>query len=199
LTVAGGPIPAAELLDVGADRAKWRAWLRRNHAKRSHVWLVYWRKASGKPRIAYNAAVEEALCYGWVDSQQKGVDADRLAQRFTPRRPGSALSEMNRQRIRKLVAGRKMTQAGLAAVAGSFDPAQAEAPLKLAPDVRRALRADPDAWRNFQALPEAYKRIRIAYIEAGRRHGPEQAAKRLRNFVAKTAKGQRIGFVREFR
>src|SRR5205823_14606788 len=103
---AGAPISAADLLDVGAGRAKWRAWLRRNHSKSKGTWLVYYRKASGKPRIAYNAAVEEALCYGWIDSQQKGVDAERLAQRFTPRRPGSALSEMNRQRVRRLVAQR---------------------------------------------------------------------------------------------
>jgi uncharacterized protein YdeI (YjbR/CyaY-like superfamily) len=199
--VAGArtPIPARDLLDVGADRAKWRAWLRRNHRARTHVWLVYPRQASGRPRISYNDAVEEALCFGWVDSQQKGVDAARLAQRFTPRRPGSVLSEMNKQRVRKLVAQRRMAKAGLEAIAGVFDPDAPEPPLRLAPDVRRALRADPAAWRNFQALPEGYARIRVAYVEAGRRHGPEQFAKRLRNLVAKTAAGKRFGFVKEMR
>jgi uncharacterized protein YdeI (YjbR/CyaY-like superfamily) len=191
--VPGAPIAAADLLDVGADRRQWRAWLRRNHAKRTEVWLVYWRAASGRPRIAYSAAVEEALCYGWIDSQQKGLDADRVAQRFSPRRPGSALSEMNRQRVRRLLAQRRMTKAGLAAIAGSFDPQGKEAPLRLPPDVRAALRAEPAAWRNFQAAPESYRRLRIAYIEAGRRHGPEQVAKRIRNLVAKSAAGKRFG------
>ncbi|HUR63449.1 MAG TPA: YdeI/OmpD-associated family protein [Candidatus Thermoplasmatota archaeon] len=192
-------IPAADLLDVGADRRKWRAWLRRNHAKRTQVWLVYWRAASGRPRIAYNAAVEEALCYGWIDSQQKGVDEDRVAQRFTPRRPGSGLSEMNRQRVRNLVASGKMTKAGLEAIAGSFDPGKPEPPVPMAADVRAALRAAPAAWRNFQAFPAGYRRLRLAYVEAGRRHGPEQVAKRIRNLVAKSAAGKRFGAVKEMR
>ncbi|MCA1818984.1 MAG: YdeI family protein [Thermoplasmatota archaeon] len=185
------------LLDVGADRRKWRAWLRRNHATASHVWLVYWRKSSGRVRITYDDAVEEALCFGWIDSQQKAVDEERFAQRFTPRRPGRPLSEMNRQRMRKLVANRKMTKAGIAAVGGVFDPAQAEKPLELQADVARALRANEAAWRIFGTLPESYKRIRIAYIESGRRHGPAEFAKRLRNFVHKTAQGKRFGYVRE--
>jgi uncharacterized protein YdeI (YjbR/CyaY-like superfamily) len=182
-----------ELLDVGADRRTWRAWLRRNHAKKTEVWLVYWRAASGKPRIPYAAAVEEALCYGWIDSQQKGLDPDRLGQRFTPRRPGSALSELNRQRVRRLVAQRKMTKAGLAAIAAVFDPAQKDPPLRLPPDLRKALRAEPAAWKNFQAFPAAYRRARIAYVEAGRRHGADQVAKRIRNLVAKSAAGKRFG------
>ncbi|MEA3144367.1 MAG: hypothetical protein QOG31_1691 [Thermoplasmata archaeon] len=192
-------IPAADLLDVGTDRRKWRSWLRRNHAKRTQVWLVYWRAASGRPRISYNAAVEEALCYGWIDSQQKGVDEDRVAQRFSPRRPGSGLSEMNRQRVLKLVASRRMTKAGLEAIAGSFDPEKPEPPVTMAADVRKALRAEPAAWRNFQAFPEGYRRLRLAYVEAGRRHGPEQVAKRIRNLVAKSAAGKRFGAVKEMR
>jgi uncharacterized protein YdeI (YjbR/CyaY-like superfamily) len=182
---------------VGADRRKWRAWLRAHHATEREVWLVYPRKASGRPRIAYNDAVEEALCFGWIDSQQKGVDAERLAQRFTPRRPGRPLSEMNRQRVRKLVARRRMAKAGLAVLEGVFDPAEPEPPLRVPPDLRKALRADADAWRNFQRLPEGYKRIRIGYIEAGRRHGRAETAKRIRHFVAMTATGKRFGYVRQ--
>jgi uncharacterized protein YdeI (YjbR/CyaY-like superfamily) len=92
-------------MDIGktlyvTDRKDWRDWLARNHMTESEIWLVYYRKLTGKPRIPYNDAVEEALCYGWIDSQQKGIDEERFAQRFSPRRPKSALSEMNRERIR---------------------------------------------------------------------------------------------------
>ena len=175
-------------------RAKWRAWLKRNHAKQDEIWLVYARKHTGKPRISYNDAVEEALCFGWIDSIQRGVDDDHFAQRFSPRRPGSPWSEMNRQRVKKLVAGGLMTDAGMAVIGDALETR----PLELAKDVERALRKDPDAWRNFRAFPEDYRRLRIAYIEGARKR-PEEFDKRLRNFVAKTAKNQRIGAVREFR
>ena len=190
---AAGGIPAGDLLDVGADRAKWRAWLRRNHAKRDHVWLVAWRASSGRPRIPYAAAVEEALCYGWIDSQQKTVDADRVAQRYTPRRPGSGVSETNKVRVRRLLASGRMTRAGLAALAGVFDPGAKPTAVRLPPDVRQALKADAAAWRNYAQLPDDYKRIRLAYIESGRRHGADHVARRIANFVAKTAAGKRIG------
>jgi uncharacterized protein YdeI (YjbR/CyaY-like superfamily) len=175
-------------------RATWRSWLRRNHSKKDGIWLVYARKHTGEPRISYNEAVEEALCFGWIDSIQRGVDDDHFAQRFSPRRPGSPWSEMNRQRLRKLVAEGLMTPAGMAVVGDALD----ERPLELARDVERALREDPDAWRNYRAFPDDYRRLRIAYIEAARKR-PDEFAKRLRNFVAKTSKGQRIGYVKEFR
>jgi uncharacterized protein YdeI (YjbR/CyaY-like superfamily) len=175
-------------------RAKWRSWLRRNHAEKDEIWLVYARKHTGEPRISYNDAVEEALCFGWIDSIQRAVDDDHFAQRFSPRRPGSPWSEMNRQRLKRLVAAKRMTPAGMAVVGDALE----EEPFVLAKDVERALREDPDAWRNFQAFPEDYRRLRIAYIEGARKR-PDEFRKRLRNFVARTAKGQRIGYVKEFR
>src|SRR4051794_10907950 len=103
-------------------RAAWRRWLSSHHNKQDEVWLVYARKETGKPRITYNDAVEVALCYGWIDSNQKGIDAESFAQRFSRRKPKSALSEMNKQRIRSLIASGEMTQAGLDATAAVFDP-----------------------------------------------------------------------------
>ena len=102
------------------DRSQWRKWLIKNHNKEKEIWLIYYRKASGKPRIPYNDAVEEALCYGWIDSTVKGMDEERFAQRFTPRRSTSVLSEMNRERIRRLIKGKKMTSFGLKAVSHVF-------------------------------------------------------------------------------
>src|SRR5919106_655260 len=107
-----------------ADRREWRRWLRQNHRNEPEIWLVYYRKDSGKPRISYNDAVEEALCFGWIDSVLRKIDDERFAQRFSPRRPTSALSQMNRERIRKLIGQKKMTKAGLDAIAHAFDPAE---------------------------------------------------------------------------
>src|SRR4030043_1595586 len=98
------------------DRRSWRTWLARNHDKEKEIWLIYYRKETGKPRIPYNDAVEEALCYGWIDSTVKNIDTERFAQRFSPRKKSSSLSQANKERIIRLIATKKMTPAGLAAV-----------------------------------------------------------------------------------
>ena len=86
------------------EREAWREWLAAHHAAEAEIWLVYYRKGSGRPSLAYNDAVEEALCFGWIDSIVKKHGPESRAQRFTPRRRGSALSEMNKARVRRLVA-----------------------------------------------------------------------------------------------
>jgi len=103
------------------NRNDWRAWLAKNHNNKKEVWLIYYRKSSGKLRIPYNDAVEEALCYGWIDSIVKNIDNKRFAQRFTPRRPKSILSELNRERIHRLIAKKRMTSKGLNAVSHTFN------------------------------------------------------------------------------
>ena len=85
-------------------RAAWRAWLKKNYKTKKEIWLIYYRKSSGKPRIPYNDAVEEALCFGWIDSNVKTLDEERFAQRFSPRKPKAAYSPANRERLRKLIA-----------------------------------------------------------------------------------------------
>lgn len=183
-----------------STRAAWRSWLSKHHATDKEIWLVYYRKAAGRPRIAYNDAVEEALCYGWIDSTVKNLDAARFAQRFSPRRPGSRLSEMNKERIRRLLVRRKMTAAGLAAVRHVFDPVARQrrgrgaSGARIAPDVARALRADAATWRNFRGFPDSYKRVRIGWIE-GARDRRAEFTKRLRYFVSMTARNKRFGMV----
>jgi uncharacterized protein YdeI (YjbR/CyaY-like superfamily) len=179
-----------ETLDV-RTRAAWRAWLRRNHARRKEIWLVLHAKASERPSIAYNDAVDEALCFGWIDSIVKKVGPESRAQRFTPRRTGSPVSEMNKARARRLVRERRMTSAGRAALGSALRRER----LVVAPDVRRALRAEPAAWARFKRLPPAYKRIRLGFIE-GARGRPAILATRLRYFVRMTAEGKRYGMVR---
>src|SRR5512134_2175288 len=90
------------------DRKAWRAWLRKHYKTEKDIWVVYYRKATGKPRIEYNDAVEEALCFGWVDSTQKTIDEKRTAQRFSPRKPKSPYSPANKERLRKLVRQRRV-------------------------------------------------------------------------------------------
>jgi uncharacterized protein YdeI (YjbR/CyaY-like superfamily) len=179
-----------ETLDV-RTRAAWRSWLRRNHARKKEIWLVYHARAGGRPSLAYNDAVDEALCFGWIDSTVKKIDAHSRAQRFTPRRKGSPVSEMNKARARRLVREGRMTSAGHAALGSALR----REPLVVAPDVRRALRAEPGAWARFEKLPVAYKRIRLGFIE-GARGRPAIFATRLRYFVHMTAQGKRYGMVR---
>ena len=154
---------------------------------------MYYRKASGKPRISYNDAVEEALAFGWIDSQQKGIDAERFAQRFSPRRPGSPWSEMNKARLRKLLAAGKMARAGLAAAQNAGLGRRFVVPR----DIALAIRADPAAARAFRTLPREYVRIRVGFIDAARGR-PAEFRKRLRHFITMTGKGKTFGYVKEF-
>jgi uncharacterized protein YdeI (YjbR/CyaY-like superfamily) len=177
-----------------STRGAWRAWLARNHKSAAEVWLVYPKKASGKKRIPYHDAVEEALCYGWIDSTVRSRDSLSYMQRFSPRRKGSTLSEMNRQRVRSLIKRGKMSKAGLAALPQASKPQgrfQVPAPLL------KALKANKEAWRQYQKLPLAYRRIRIAYIESQKRHSQEAYRKALAHFIARTSRGKRFGFVKE--
>lgn len=183
------------------NRKQWRAWLAKHHKTKKEIWLVYYRKDSGKPRIPYNDAVEEALCYGWIDSTNKKIDAESTAQRYSPRRKGSPVSPMNKERIRRLIAKEKMTRAGMESIGHELTEdlkkTSASDQLKayhLPDDILDALKADPIVWKNFQAFPETYKRIRVGWIE-GARHRQEEFAKRLRYFVKMTGKNKRFGMV----
>ena len=179
-------------LDVAA-RSAWRAWLRKNHRRAREVWLVFRAKGAERPSLPYNDAVDEALCFGWIDSTVKPLGPGRRAQRFTPRRPGAPISEMNKARVRRLVRERRMTKAGLDAL-GHVRDLLRPAPLVLRPDVRRALQRNPATWRRYQRLPAAYRRIRIGFIE-GARGRPAEFRRRLRHFVAMTSAGKRFGMV----
>jgi uncharacterized protein YdeI (YjbR/CyaY-like superfamily) len=190
-------------MDIGetlyvSGRDEWRKWLEKNHSRKKEIWLVYYRKATGKPRISYNESVEEALCFGWIDSTIKKLDDERLAQRFSPRRKDSQLSQANKERIDKLVAEGRMTPAGLEAVAHVYKRDETLKDSFIIPeDILGPLKANPQAWENFRKFPETYKRIRIAYIDTRRRHGREMFETALNNFIIRTAQNKRIGFMKE--
>ncbi len=195
-----GKMKLGETLYV-KNRQAWRAWLAKHHKTKQEIWLVYYRKASGKPRIPYNDAVEEALCFGWIDSTNKKIDDEAFAQRFTPRRKGSPLSPMNQERVRRLIAAKKMTPAGLESIGPQrleeLTRAPASEPLpaaKLPEDILERLKQDPVVWQNFQQFPESYKRIRVGWID-GARHRPAEFEKRLRYFIKMTRQNKRFGMV----
>jgi uncharacterized protein YdeI (YjbR/CyaY-like superfamily) len=169
----------------------WRAWLRKHHRTAREIWLVYYRKASGKPRISHSDAVDEALCFGWIDSTARPLDADRWAQRFTPRRQGSPTSKLNKARARRLVREKRMTKAGLDAIGSLRVPR-----IVIADDVRAAFMRDPGAWRRFGRFPAAYRRIRIAWVEGARKR-PAEFERRLKHLVKRSAKNERFGMTGE--
>lgn len=169
------------------ERNEWRSWLKKNHKKEKEIWIIYYRKSTGKKNIAYNDVVEEALCFGWIDSIVKSVDSEKCAQRMSPRRKTSVLSQANKERMRKMIA------AGMQAVAHAFDESET---FVIAPDVLKAIKANKEAWKHFQNFPESYKRVRIGYLEDQRKHSADAFERSLRNFLKKTEQNKRFGGVR---
>ncbi len=171
------------------NRAEWPDWLSNNGSTEAEIWLIYPRKSSGRSRIPYNDAVEEALCFGWIDGIEKSLDEENSAQRFTPRKAKSNWSELNKERARRMIEARKMTEAGLAKM-GNLSVEN----FSLAPDILEALQADESTYNNFQQFPDYYKRIRIGFIEEVRKQ-PDVFQKRLAHFLKMTAKSKRFGTI----
>jgi uncharacterized protein YdeI (YjbR/CyaY-like superfamily) len=168
-------------------RSEWRSWLAANHAKQTEIWLVT-DKRPDHATVPYLDAVEEALCFGWIDSTAKRVSDYQTAQRFTPRRPrGSNWTELNKERCRRLIRLGLMTEAGRAKL-----PNDLAAPFVIADDIRAAIDANVEAKRYFDVWPNLYVRVRIGYIEEARKK-PEEFTKRFNNFLRNTAAGKMLG------
>lgn len=169
-----------------ASRAEWRAWLRKNHRQRKSVWVVSWKK--GDPRyVAYGDLVEEALCFGWIDSLPRKLDASRTMLLMAPRRASSAWSRLNKQRAEKLIASGSMAVAGrrvivAAKAAGLWTKLDAVDTLTIPLDLKKALKGQPGAQQNFAAFPRSAKRGILDWISQAKR--PETRAKR----IAETAR-----------
>ena len=170
-----------------ATRAEWRDWLRHHHADEPEIWLVCYRAGTDGPCLSYNDAVEEALCFGWIDSTVKTLDVQRYAQRYSPRRVGSAFSQTNKERLKRLIAQ------GLVCpdVLESLNDVDLDA-FQWPDDIMEALRADPEAWAHWGTFSPAYRRIRVAYVETARDRG-DAFQRRLDNLVRRTAQGKQFG------
>jgi uncharacterized protein YdeI (YjbR/CyaY-like superfamily) len=188
--VPAAPPPASLLLRVGT-RAKWRAWLAKHHATAREVWLVYAKPHTGRPRVPYADAVEEALCFGWIDTTVRRLDADEAAQRFTPRRDVRKWSRLNLERFARLVAEGRMTPAGAAArPADVAPPARRFQPGDPIPaEVRRGLAANAKAHRFFESLAPGYRRDYVRWMTEAKR--PETRARRVREALRRLARGQK--------
>ena len=170
------------------DPKEWRKWLKKYYKTEKEIWLVYYKKETGKPRISYNDAVEQALCFGWIDSIVKTLDKERTAQRFSPRKPNAKYSQANIERLRALVAKKKVIKEVKESLGDILNEK-----FKTAPDILKAIKANKEAWKNFQKFSDSYKRIRIAFIEGARKR-PAEFEKRLRHFIQMTEKNKMFGF-----
>jgi uncharacterized protein YdeI (YjbR/CyaY-like superfamily) len=163
-------------------RAEWRAWLEQHHTRTEGVWLVSYKKATGKARFDYDEAVEEALCFGWVDSKGNKLDDERSMLWFAPRQSGSGWSRPNKQRIERMIEAGLMMPTGLAKIEaakrdGSWTALDAIEALEIPPDLDRALQVNPIADRYFQAFPRSVKRAILEWIANAKK--PETRARRI--------------------
>jgi len=156
------------------NAAEWRRWLARNHATSRGEW-VYMYKKGASAGLRYLEALDEALCFGWIDGQIKAVDKDRFRQRWTPRRAGSVWSQANKTRVTRLVAEGRMAGAGLAAVkearrTGRWQAAYTNRREDTVPaELAKALRAEPEAWRNFKGLAQTYRNMYAGWVADAKR------------------------------
>ncbi len=168
------------------DRKEWRNWLKSNFEIKDDIWLEYPLKKTGKERILYNDAVEEALCFAWIDSTVKSLNAETTIQRFSKRRKNSSFSQSNKERLKWLY-DKKLIHPTL-----NRDVEKIIQEKFLFPkDLLEKLKSDKTVWNNYQSFSEPYKRIRIAYINNARKH-PDEFEKRLNNFIYKTKENKLI-------
>lgn len=186
--------PRYEDVEV-TGRDQWRAWLAANHAASPGVWLVTYKKTGGRPQlhVPYDDAVEEALCFGWVDSRPNKLDVDRSKLLVTPRKPGSPWSAPNKRRVAALLDAGLMTPAGLAKIEaakrdGSWEALDTVEALEVPPDLGTALAANAAAETNFGAFPPSVKKPLLWWVASARR--PETRAKRIARVVAEAAENR---------
>lgn len=172
------------------DCQAWRQWLEQHHRTSTGIWLVYYKVKSGKPSIQYSEAVQEALCFGWIDSKVKSLDQDRYQQVFTPRKPKSVWSQLNKQYIQELLHQGLMTPTGLEKINaakqdGSWTALDEIEALILPLDLRQALEANPTAQQNFEAFSRSAKKNILVWISSAKR--PQTRLKRIEQTISSAA------------
>jgi uncharacterized protein YdeI (YjbR/CyaY-like superfamily) len=176
------------------SRKEWRAWLHRHHASSKGIWLVIAKKHSNLPTVAYNDAVEEALCFGWIDGLMNPVDGTFYMQLFTPRKPKSAWASSNKKRVEQLIAAGLMTDAGmklveLAKKTGTWNALDAVDAMTIPDDFLRALKRKAGAKKGFDAYPPGLKKQCLYHLNDAKR--PETRARRIAMLVETAAAGRK--------
>ena len=179
------------------NRDDWRAWLRKNYETKKEIWLIYYKKHTGKPSIPYDDSVEEALCFGWIDNIIKRIDDEKFVRKFTPRKAKSKWSEANKRRVRKMTEVGKMTEAGLAKVKEAkktgewFKIAPVRKELVIPSYVKETLAKNQKALANFNNLAESYKRQYVGWISSAKRE--ETRKRRLMEAIRLLEKNEKLG------
>ncbi len=179
------------------NRAAWRKWLDEHHATARELWLVYYKKHTGKRSVLYEEAVEEALCYGWIDSQIRRLDDETYMQKYTPRKPGSNWAKSNKERVDRLSREGRMTPAGMAAITaakqdGSWEKLDdIEEDPTVPPDLADALEKNPTAQRNFEGFAPSYRKQYLWWLGSAKRD--ETRKKRLLELVERCEQGVKPG------
>ena len=152
------------------NKDEWRKWLEKNHEKEKEVWLFHYKKHSGKMGIRLEEAVEEALCFGWIDSKLKKVTEEEFILKYSPRKANSVWSKLNREKAEGMIKAGKMTTAGLVTIEeakkrGSWNDAYTNLQRdKIPPDLKRALAKDKSAWDNFRNFASSYRNMYIYWV-----------------------------------
>jgi len=175
-------------------RVEWRKWLELNHTRAEGVWLISYKKATGKPRFEYDEAVEEALCFGWIDSKPNKLDDERSMLWFAPRKAGTGWSKINKARAEKMIATGRMSPAGRAKIEaakrdGSWSALDTIEALEIPPDLAAALSANPIAQQHFDAFPRSVRRAILEWIANAKKS--ETRAKRIEETVRLAAENIR--------
>ncbi|MBD2090434.1 YdeI/OmpD-associated family protein [Microcoleus sp. FACHB-1515] len=175
------------------DRSTWREWLSAHYSTAIGVWLVYYKVSSGKPSIRYPEAVKEALCFGWIDSKVNSIDAERYKQIFTPRKPKSVWSKLNKQYVEELIEQGLMTEAGLRKIAAakqdrSWESLDAIEALMVPPDLQAAIAVNEAAHQNFEAFSNTSKKLILTWISSAKR--TETRQRRIEQTVIAAARNQ---------
>jgi uncharacterized protein YdeI (YjbR/CyaY-like superfamily) len=180
-----------ETLDV-RSRAAWRTWLRAHHRSRSEIWVVFHKRHTATRCISYDDAVEEALCFGWIDSIIRRLDDDRYARKFTPRNPDSRWSAINRRRYADLEVRGLLAKAGRERAPTSRSGDMPRPIASVLPSyIEKGLKTNARAWEHFEQLAPSYRRAYIGWIDSAKRE--ETKAKRLREAISLLAAGQKLG------
>ena len=177
-------------------RAGWRSWLKENHATCDGVWLIYYRASTGKRRLSWEDAVREALCFGWIDSKVKPIDDERYKQIFTPRKPRSVWSKINKEYVAELIEAELMTDAGLRAVElakknGAWSLLEPVDALIVPPELESALQRSERAREAYEALSRPAKRSMLYSLYSAKRE--DTRAKRLAKALAALEGGESLG------
>lgn len=176
---------------------EWREWLANNNDKETEIWLIFFKKNTGKQSIEYESSVEEALCFGWIDSLIKKIDESKYARKFTPRKDNSKWSESNKKRVERLINNQRMTDIGLAKIEtakknGQWDkPDRQDISFDIPEEFNKALDKNNVAKEYFEQLAPTYRKQFIGWIVVTKR--PETKAKRIKESIRLLAKGQKLG------